>query len=65
MSYYRYRILREMTKSIANNVIARVNKGICPRCGHKLIKKSDGSSEYLQCINYPRCNFIYKKNSVK
>lgn len=39
-----------------------VQNGICPRCGGKLVlrtNKSDGTT-FLACSNYPKCKFIKK-----
>ena len=38
-------------------LVEGVEKGICPRCGGKLVVKKDDSGEYYGCSNYPKCKF--------
>lgn len=37
-----------------------LKKGICPRCGGKLIIKQGRYGSFYGCSNYPECNFILK-----
>jgi len=51
---------REHVKNIAQTQID-LKKGICPRCGGKLILKKGQYGEFYGCENYPKCKFILKK----
>ena len=38
-----------------------VEKGICPRCGGKLVLRTGkNGSTFYGCSNYPKCKFIKK-----
>ena len=37
-----------------------IKRGICPRCGGKLVLRNGKYSEFYGCSNYPKCRF--KKN---
>ena len=50
-----------------NNVKAAVNwkqgtvaKGVCPRCGGKLVLRHGQYGQFYGCQNYPRCRFVHK-----
>lgn len=36
---------------------ANINRGICPRCGAKLVLRNGQNGEFYGCSNYPRCKF--------
>ena len=38
-------------------LVEGVEKGVCPRCGGKLVVKKDNEGEYYGCSNYPKCKF--------
>lgn len=44
---------RETSASIRRDI----QKGICPRCGGKLIVKKGKQNEFVGCSNYPECRF--------
>lgn len=35
-----------------------IKRGICPRCGGKLIERKGTYGRFFGCSNYPRCKFI-------
>ena len=35
----------------------QLKKGICPRCGNKLIERQSIYGNFLGCSNYPKCTF--------
>ncbi len=37
-----------------------LEKGICPRCGGKLVQRNGQYGLFLGCSNYPKCKFILK-----
>jgi hypothetical protein len=38
-----------------------LDKGICPRCGGKLVERNGQYGRFLGCSNYPKCKFILNK----
>lgn len=50
---------REHVKNI-NKTQKELKKGICPRCGGKLVEKVGQYGSFYGCSNYPQCKF--KKN---
>ncbi len=34
-----------------------IKKGVCPRCGGKLVIRNGKNGQFLGCSNYPRCKF--------
>lgn len=38
-----------------------LKKGICPRCGGKLVEREGNYGNFYGCSNYPKCTFIFKK----
>lgn len=44
-----------------NSARILVSKGVCPKCGGKLVKRSGKYGEFYGCSNYPICRFT--KNS--
>lgn len=53
---------REHIKNIAKTQ-NEIEKGICPRCGGKLVEREGKYGRFLGCSNYPRCKFILKNKS--
>lgn len=39
----------------------KVQKGICPKCGGKLVERNGKYGPFLGCSNYPNCKYIEKK----
>lgn len=39
------------------DVKAKVNSGICPKCGGKLILRDGKYGRFLGCSNYPKCRY--------
>lgn len=39
-----------------------LKKGICPRCGGKLVEKHGKYGAFLGCSNYPKCKFIINED---
>ncbi len=39
---------------------AKIDSGICPRCGGKLVERSGAYGPFLGCSNYPQCKFTKK-----
>jgi len=37
-----------------------IDRGICPRCGGVLVKKSGRYGDFFGCNRYPKCKFILK-----
>lgn len=50
---------REHIKNIRKNR-AKVQRGICPRCGGKLVLRNGRYGQFYGCSNFPKCKF--KKN---
>ena len=40
---------------------AELRKGICPRCGGKLVEREGKYGKFFGCSNYPDCKFILNK----
>lgn len=38
-----------------------LDKGVCPRCGGKLVERKGQYGPFLGCSNYPNCKFILNK----
>lgn len=38
----------------------KIQKGICPQCGNKLVVRESAYGKFYGCTNYPRCNFTKK-----
>lgn len=38
-----------------------LSRGICPRCGGKLVDRKGRYGAFIGCSNYPRCKFIKSK----
>jgi nuclease-like protein/topoisomerase-like DNA binding C4 zinc finger protein len=54
-------------QSKAINVQAKIDEGICLRCGGKLILRTGTYGNFLDCSSYPRCRFtlsVGKGNQV-
>ncbi len=51
--------LKEHIKN-SNQTIIETEKGICPRCGNKLIKRNSKYGTFYGCSNYPKCRFTKK-----
>lgn len=50
-------------KNIRRNLIEknrRINKGICPKCGGRLVERKSNYGKFIGCSNYPKCKFILK-----
>ena len=39
----------------------KVDAGICPRCGGRLVERSGKYGAFIGCSNYPKCRYISKK----
>ncbi len=39
-----------------------IDKGICPKCGGKLVKRTSNFGNFIGCDNYPKCKFILKNS---
>ena len=37
-----------------------IEKGVCPRCGGKLVQRSGTYGSFFGCENYPKCKFVKK-----
>ena len=44
----------------ANNYHWKIEHGICPKCGGRLVERSGQYGDFLGCSNYPRCRFTHK-----
>lgn len=51
-------------KKIKNENEEKVEEGICPRCGGKLVEREGKYGKFLGCSNFPKCRFVVsgKKN---
>ena len=47
----------DYAKRTSADVSADIRKGICPRCGARLIVRKSDRGEFVGCSNYPRCRF--------
>ena len=47
---------REHVKNI-NKTQKELKKGICPRCGGKLVERNGNYGKFYGCSNYPNCKF--------
>lgn len=47
----------EYAKETSESIRRDIRKGICPRCGGKLVVKKVKNSEFVGCSNYPDCRF--------
>lgn len=44
-------------KNIKRDIGDKIESGICPKCGGKLIKREGKFGNFLGCRNYPKCKF--------
>ena len=51
---------REHVKNIKKTQ-KEIKKGICPRCGGKLVEREGQYGKFMGCSNYPNCKFILKE----
>ncbi len=64
-----YEKLMNASSKISNKEHVRIikqtqkelEKGICPRCGGKLVEREGKYGKFLGCSNYPKCTFILNK----
>ncbi len=42
------------------NMYNKINSGICPRCGGKLVRREGKYGTFYGCSNYPKCRYIAK-----
>ena len=47
-------------KQVAKQTEAKINSGICPKCGGLLIKRNGKYGSFYGCSNYPNCIFTTK-----
>ena len=45
-------------KTAEKEVRNKINSGICPKCGGKLIPRNGKFGSFFGCSNYPKCKFI-------
>ena len=38
------------------------DRGVCPRCGGRLVERNGQYGEFYGCSNYPKCKFTLRKN---
>ncbi len=50
---------REHVKNIKQTQ-KELKKGICPRCGGKLVERDGEHGKFIGCSNYPKCKFTIK-----
>lgn len=43
-----------------NETKAKIEQGICPKCGGTLVERSGKYGKFIGCSNYPKCRFIVK-----
>jgi len=43
-----------------NNFKYKVEAGICPRCGGRLVERNGKYGEFVGCSNYPKCRYVFK-----
>jgi len=43
-----------------NEIKNKVNNGICPRCGSKLVQRTGKYGQFMGCSGYPKCKYIMK-----
>lgn len=47
----------EYAKRTSKDVSVEISKGICPRCGGRLVVRKSERGEFAGCSNYPKCRF--------
>ncbi|MDE5812802.1 MAG: NERD domain-containing protein [Muribaculaceae bacterium] len=47
----------DYAKRTSADVLADISKGICSRCGGRLIVRKSDRGEFVGCSNYPKCRF--------
>lgn len=50
---------REHIENIRQTQV-ELKKGICPRCGGKLVERQGQYGKFYGCSNYPKCKFVLK-----
>lgn len=50
----------EHVKNIQENK-SRIERGICPRCGGKLVERTGPYGAFYGCERYPDCTFVYRE----
>ncbi|MDE6835897.1 MAG: NERD domain-containing protein [Muribaculaceae bacterium] len=48
---------REYARETSRNINAGIRRGVCPRCGGRLIVRKSKTGEFVGCENYPECRF--------
>ena len=58
-------MIKRNTKSRRKVIANRVGQD-CPRCGHPLVKRVNGTTQekFIGCSNFPKCDYIQAKNLV-
>ncbi|MBO7366098.1 MAG: NERD domain-containing protein [Bacteroidales bacterium] len=50
----------QYARSVKNQKFAKIQSGICPRCGGKIVPREGKYGRFYGCSNYPDCKFTYK-----
>lgn len=48
----------EYARDVSRRVSEEIKRGVCPRCGGRLVVKKGEKGEFVGCENYPDCRFI-------
>lgn len=51
----------EQIRSTVRAERKRIGKGICPRCGGRLVRRRGRGGVYVRCGNYPDCRFVIRR----
>lgn len=52
-------------KKIKKENQAKIEEGICPRCGGKLVERVGKYGKFIGCSNFPKCRFFESKSKGK
>ena len=39
----------------------KIESGVCPKCGGKLVKRNGKYGSFMGCSNYPKCRYTLKE----
>jgi len=55
-------IHNDVIKAKNTETKVKVDAGICPKCGGKLVDRTGKYGDFIGCSNYPKCRYTLKKS---
>ncbi len=51
-------------KKIKKENEEKIEEGICPKCGGKLVERKGKYGKFMGCSNFPKCRFVVSENKI-